>query len=852
MPLLRRLSSTPNVLGCLGIAASLMAFATWKLHATMVDADVSAVRLDQAEEVLVVIGRFRGSVRNIVAGERGYLLSRDPSFAADRDEAQQQAESALARLQALVAEDRRQSARVAELAARFNARLATSRDALTSSPAFGSVEPGSRKATAEALTLANAIEQEERSLLEQRRLENTQRRHEELTTLALSLGGFAVTTLVTGAALFVESRRRRRSQRQLSEIVENLPLTVWQVLSRGPGQREFVYLGHGSLRERGIAECSVGWDANTVMRNVHEEDRAALSQVHDAAEHSRETIDHVYRVRTGEAVRWLHVRARASSVPQGTLWTGYWADVTQHKEIEQSLRDATRAAQSASTAKSSSLAIMSHEIRTPLNGMLGLLELLELTQLTRDQRATLAVVVEAGRSLSQIIDDILDLTRVEAGRLDLHPLAASLSDAVMRATQVHRGVAVAKGLQLDWWVDPRLAPALLFDPLRVGQILNNFISNALKFTPEGGVRVAAELFSEEPGKQRVRLSVADTGMGIAPETIARIFEPFVQAEPDTAARYGGSGLGLSICRQLAQAMGGDIHMHSVPGAGSRIVLDATFPIALQPAAAARPQGADPELVGVLAARRTPASVEDAELQGTLVLVVDDHPTNRLVLARQLAALGYTALTAENGNAALQTWTSRKIGLVLCDCYMPGLSGFELARAIRERERSSAGMRVPIVACTASALAAERQRCIAAGMDACLAKPVDLLRLMEQLEIFLPLPALAGVSPAPPFLPNREALAEFERMHASDLRALDLALAARDFVQAGTLAHRMAGASAVIGAGALASCCHALEEGARLQNAPCMEIDLAELREQTDRFRRELAGEGAGTQANALS
>jgi signal transduction histidine kinase/DNA-binding response OmpR family regulator len=838
MPLLRRLTSTRTVVACVGIAVALMVLAGWALHVTQVEADASAARLDDAERVLIALGRFRSSVRNIVASERGFLLSQDPTFVGEREEAEQQARAALARVQKLVADDPEEAAKVAQLAARFNGRLASSRDVPWGPEAFGSVQPGAREATTEALALANAIEQKERALLDRRRHDNGERQRAELRTVGLSFGGFAVMTLLTGTALYIESRRRRRSERRLSEIVDNLPLTVWQGLSRGPRDRRFVYVGSGSGRYRGIAPAEAVCDPHMAMENVHEDDRAALSQALDAAEQSRDALDHVYRVRIAGTMRWIHVRARARAVQEGSLWTGYWADVTQQKELEQSLRAATRAAESASDAKTSFLAVMSHEIRTPLNGMLGLLELLDLTQLTDDQRATLGIVRESGRSLSQIIDDILDLTRVEAGRLELHPVPASLSEVVVRASQVHRGVAIAKGLELDWWVDPRLASALLFDPLRVGQILNNFISNALKFTAEGGVRVTAELIAHERGVQHVRVSVADTGIGVGPDTIAKIFEPFVQAEADTAARYGGSGLGLAISRRLARAMGGDIRMESTPGAGSRIALDAAFPMAAAPPASATPSVA-PALAGLLAACRTPASSEEAERLGTLILVVDDHPTNRLVLARQLGALGYTAITTDSGQAALQAWRARRIGLVLCDCYMPGMSGFELARTIREREQATPGARVPIVACTASVSATERQRCIAAGMDACLAKPIDLVRLMAQLDAFLPLPAPAAAHAAPRRHAEDEVLAEFELAHTSDLRELEVAVAARDFVQAGFLAHRMAGAALAIGAGALASCCLALEQGARLANAPCLDIDLDELREQTDRFRRDL-------------
>jgi signal transduction histidine kinase/CheY-like chemotaxis protein/HPt (histidine-containing phosphotransfer) domain-containing protein len=571
------------------------------------------------------------------------------------------------------------------------------------------------------------------------------------------------------------------------------------------------------------------------VENVLEEDRAAVGRAFEESVQTG-TVDHTYRIRVDGRVRWMNARARAHPMPGGgTRWTGYWIDVTEQKELERRLREATEAAERANEAKSDFLAVMSHEIRTPLHGMLGLMELVARTDLAPDQRDMLATAREAGQSLSQIIDDGLDLSRVEAGRLALHPVAASLEAVVLRTCQLHQAVALRKGLRLEWSVDARLGSPLVFDPLRVGQILNNLLANALKFTASGSVRVAAERVAAGEGHERVRLSVTDTGIGVAPEALARIFEPFLQADAGTYAQYGGSGLGLAICRQLARAMGGDVHMRSTRGEGTEIVLEAEFPRACAPGAS--PPAATPlaRVATTAPAAPHPApSIERAERQGTLVLVVDDHPTNRALLVRQLHALGYAAVGAEDGASALRLWSTRDIGLLLCDCNMPGMTGFELAREIRTREQTARRPRLPILACTARALPGDRERCTLAGMDGCLLKPVGLSQLAQVLDRYLPLPAPTAAPPADERDAD-EVLAEFAGWHARDLGTLAAAVAAQDFEQARRIAHRMAGAAGVVRAAGLAESCLAVEDAARVGHAPVVEAELEELRRQSRRF-----------------
>jgi signal transduction histidine kinase/ActR/RegA family two-component response regulator/HPt (histidine-containing phosphotransfer) domain-containing protein len=499
---------------------------------------------------------------------------------------------------------------------------------------------------------------------------------------------------------------------------------------------------------------------------------------------------------------------------------------------------ARRDADAANRAKGAFLAAMSHEIRTPMNGVLGLLELLSLGKLDAEQRSTLTVVRNSGQSLLRIVDDILDFSKIEAGKLELHSQPASLTQLVERVCRIYSGAASSKGLLLQGHVDPAIAAAHCFDQLRLEQVLSNFISNAIKFTDRGTVQVSVELAARHEHAQEIHLRVKDTGIGIAPEKIKQLFEPFAQAEANISTRYGGTGLGLTICRRIAELMGGKAEIASMAGVGTTATVTVTLPIAEEADLPDHPRGSRRNEETILERRRAPPSIEQAEIEGTLLLVVDDHPTNRLVLKRQLNLLGYAVETASDGRMALAIFCTRKFRAVITDCNMPEMSGYDLARSIRAFEKATGRRRVPILACTANAMPTEAAICAEAGMDDYVVKPAQLAQLARHLDNWAPLPRTAdgeGHSQPAAFHATGslidqslldsitggnldgqvQVLGEFMRLNREDAAHLRrFVFEEPDLDQVTHYSHRIRGSSKMLGASALAAASQAIEAAAR--------------------------------------
>jgi signal transduction histidine kinase/FixJ family two-component response regulator/HPt (histidine-containing phosphotransfer) domain-containing protein len=507
-----------------------------------------------------------------------------------------------------------------------------------------------------------------------------------------------------------------------------------------------------------------------------------------------------------------------------------YMDITDRKRVEGALAAARDAAEGANRAKSAFLAAMSHEIRTPMNGVLGMIEVLERTPPGPAQDRCVAVIRESAGSLLRIIDDLLDFSKIEAGRMELETLPFSLRGLVEGAVDTLTVEAKRRGLLL--FADP-IGPAspespdmVSGDPVRVRQILFNLVGNAIKFTDVGFVRLRASASLAGGRADRhviVSLMVEDSGVGMTQEQLGKLFQPFAQADTSTTRRFGGTGLGLSIVRRLAQLMGGDVSVESTPGRGSRFSV--TLRLGLVAAADSIP-GAD-SLVPLAAP--TPG----ADLPR--LLVVDDHPVNREVLARQLELLGCQADMAEDGQQGLALWRGKRHPLVLVDLHMPVMDGLDMSRAIRREEAASPGTpRTALIAVTANALKGEDERCYAAGMDAFLAKPLALDLLSRTLARFLPAQAAPGAEsgPAPAEIaplydpealrslfgadPKRLAglLASFRDGVKRDVEAVATALTAGDLPTAADAAHRLKGAARMAGARPLADLLGVIETAAR--------------------------------------
>jgi CheY-like chemotaxis protein/two-component sensor histidine kinase len=358
-----------------------------------------------------------------------------------------------------------------------------------------------------------------------------------------------------------------------------------------------------------------------------------------------------------------------------------------------------------------------------------MIEVLERQHLDGRQRQIVATMRDSAQALLRIIDDVLDFSKIEAGRLELEQTTFSLAELMKGVVAAFRGQAEAKGLGLDVVLAPDSNDTLVGDSTRLRQILFNLIGNALKFTERGRVQVEASARPLGDGIVRISLTVRDTGIGLDAAQMARMFRPFEQADSSTTRRFGGSGLGLSIVRRLAQLMGGDVEVESELGAGSIFTVTLVLPSA--PAAAPpgiRSQGADRAAIAPVAS--------DAAVRPR-VLVVDDHPVNREVLVRQLDLLGIDADTANDGREALAAWEAGSYAAVLADIHMPKMDGHELAGRIRASEAArQRTARTPIVAVTANAMKGEEERCLALGMDAYLVKPIQIERLHAILESWL--------------------------------------------------------------------------------------------------------------------
>lgn len=419
----------------------------------------------------------------------------------------------------------------------------------------------------------------------------------------------------------------------------------------------------------------------------------------------------------------------------------------RQERIAAASRRAREAAEAASRAKSDFLARMSHEIRTPLHGMLSAVELLLHGALEAGQREYAEIIRGSGRTLLAMLDDILDLSKIEAGKLELKPAEFQLREVVDAAIGLFRAQALSRGLELHCYVESAVPDWVKGDHGALRQILANLVGNAVKFTARGEVALRVSLEQETPEAATLRFTVTDTGIGIPAECKDRIFSPFEQADGSTTRKYGGTGLGLAISRKLATLMGGECGVDSEDGQGSRFWFTAVFGKthgflrngqALSGSAGAVDPVSQPEpQAGAWAPGPAMGGIPPVSMRPWRVLVADDSPVNRKLLLAILERLGFAADTVGDGRACLRALGERRYHLVLMDCLMPEMDGYETTRLIRAGKAGACDPTIPVIALTASAVAGDQEKFALAGMDDHLTKPVDIESLGQMLESRLP-------------------------------------------------------------------------------------------------------------------
>ena len=500
----------------------------------------------------------------------------------------------------------------------------------------------------------------------------------------------------------------RHAHKRLIDMTEALPLAVFQFRAGLNGEHNYSFVGENVREVLGVSAADIFADIKARWRTTLPEDKPIIEAKIKEAIDQKLNGDFTHRIMIDGRIRWIHSYAKPQFVNGEWVWNGFWMDETEAYEQRDELRVAKEQAEDAVHTKSLFLANMSHEIRTPMNAIIGLSYLALKTDLNARQREYIDKIHRAGTSLLGVVNDILDFSKIEAGKLHLDHAGFHLEQTLDNVATMVGQNAAEKGLELIFDIQPGFSYSLVGDTLRLEQILINLIGNAIKFTETGKVVVRVEQLENTAGQIKLAFSVRDTGIGITPEQQQRLFQAFTQADASTTRKYGGTGLGLTICKRLVELMGGEIWVTSEMNAGSTFHFTACFGLGDSVALPALPESVE--------------KAEHHQFDGLRVLVAEDNPINQQIAAELLGGAGIAVELAENGRIAVEKIQAGGCcDIVLMDLQMPEMDGYAATAAIRANPSFAT---LPILAMTAHAMEEERALCLKAGMNDHIAKPID--------------------------------------------------------------------------------------------------------------------------------